>query len=135
MSIPRLITEVIRTLFKKPVTRHYPFERPELAEGFRGKPVLNIDECVGCGMCSRDCPTGAITMVFYPKVKRRAPSFDYSKCIFCYQCIDSCPWDAIKPSKEFELATTERDILKFKVSEDKVKPIERRPPKKKPWFR
>ncbi len=96
-------------LFTKPATTKYPFVKAKVADDFRGEQVFNIDLCVSCGLCSRDCPAKAIKMIEVNGKKR--PQFLLDRCIFCYQCADSCPKNAIKSSTLFELATTDKSSL------------------------
>ena len=51
-----------------------------------------IDEkCVGCGLCVKKCPQGAITFV----AKREPVILEQSKCIKCGICYGVCKFDAI----------------------------------------
>ena len=102
----------VRHIFTKPATTKYPFVKPQLAEDFRGQQVFDINLCVSCGLCSRDCPAKAIEMVEVEGKKR--PQFNLDKCIFCYQCAESCPRNAIKSSVIYELATTDKSSLVIK---------------------
>lgn len=99
-----MVKEVLSHLFKKPATSKYPFVKCEVPETFRGKQVFDINLCMSCGLCSRDCPAKAIEMVEVNGKKR--PMFHLDQCIFCYQCAEGCPRGAIKPTAIFELATT-----------------------------
>jgi hydrogenase-4 component H len=42
------------------VTLPYPFVRSAPAAGFRGRPVLDGDKCLGCGACAQVCPPRTI---------------------------------------------------------------------------
>ncbi len=55
------------------------------------------DSCMGCSLCSRKCPVGAITVTDYIPEGKKRPAFeiDHSKCIKCGACMDSCKFKAI----------------------------------------
>jgi len=114
-SIKPMMKALLSNLFKKPATCQYPLVKTEVPEGFRGKQVYNIDLCISCGLCSRDCPAKAIEMVEING--KRRPLFHLDQCIFCYQCAESCPRNAIVSSKIFELATTDKSTLVVKPEE------------------
>jgi Fe-S-cluster-containing hydrogenase component 2 len=44
---------------------------------------------VGCGVCTRVCPTGAISL------DAGTAEIDQAKCIGCYNCVQACPRGAI----------------------------------------
>jgi formate hydrogenlyase subunit 6/NADH:ubiquinone oxidoreductase subunit I len=119
-SLRPMVKALLSNLFKKPATCQYPLVKAEVPEGFRGKQVYDIDLCISCGLCSRDCPAKAIEMVEIDG--KRRPLFHLDQCIFCYQCAESCPRNAIVSSKVFELATTDKSSLVVKP-EPKVKEV------------
>ena len=55
------------------------------------------DNCMGCSLCSRKCPVGAISVTDYIPEGKKRPAFeiDHSKCIKCGACMDSCKFKAI----------------------------------------
>ncbi|MFW9834016.1 MAG: 4Fe-4S binding protein [Candidatus Thorarchaeota archaeon] len=114
MKIPRtklssIWKDVILHIFRKPVTEKYPFVKPEIVDGFRGRHIFYIDRCISCSRCERECPSNAIEMIEVDE--KKYPLFKLDRCVFCYQCAESCPKDAIEFSKDFELAGSEKSEL------------------------
>ena len=52
------------------------------------RPQADKTKCVGCGLCAKKCPQGAITIKKYPK-------FNVQSCIRCFCCQEFCPKEAI----------------------------------------
>jgi len=52
---------------------------------------IDEDNCTGCGVCLKNCPSGAIT-----GEKKQVHVIDAQKCTKCGICYDSCKFDAIK---------------------------------------
>ena len=55
-----------------------------------GKPHVNHEHCVGCGMCTRICAHSALS------VAERKANIDHSRCVGCGRCIAICPRNAIQ---------------------------------------
>jgi len=113
-----ILREVLSHVFKRPVTQRYPEVKPKVPAGFRGRQIFDINLCISCGLCARDCPAKAIEMVDVEGKMR--PLFHLDRCIFCYQCAESCPRNAIKSSEIFELASTNKSDLVVKPKENSV---------------
>ena len=110
--LPPVLKKATENTFAKPATSKYPFEKAQVQEDFRGEPVLNMEKCIGCGTCCRNCPAKAIEMVEVNG--KKYPQINLGKCVFCYQCIDTCPKKAIEHTTNFELATTDKSSLIIK---------------------
>ena len=106
---------VLKHLFMRPVTLEYPEKKRFQSAAFRGRPVVKIGEngCVGCGVCKRVCPSGAISYIRNESGKVISYTFNLEKCIFCGNCMYYCPHNAIKLTPDFELGTGDKNELKL----------------------
>ena len=53
-------------------------------------PVINADECIGCGICVDACPQEVLEV---PGGVAEAVNED--ACIACGECVEECPMGAI----------------------------------------
>jgi formate hydrogenlyase subunit 6/NADH:ubiquinone oxidoreductase subunit I len=113
----KMIEFVLQSLFKKPATVNYPFEKMEMPAKFRGKLMVHPEKCIGCLICMKDCPAKAITIKKIGE-KQFEAEIDLGKCVYCGQCVDSCPKKAIEITPEFELAQIDRNKLKIVFHEE-----------------
>ncbi len=109
-----------RYMFTKTITMHYPDDKWIAPERFRGQVALvrdprnpQEDLCVGCCLCVRVCPSGAIDMVTSLDEKQNKKRIDdhiinISRCIYCGMCAEVCPVNALINTGEYELAKYER---------------------------
>jgi len=72
--------------------------------GFRGKIAYDRENCIGCQLCYKICPTRAIEWL--PEGKK--VKVFISRCCFCAQCVDICPVNTLAMTEEFLLATYDK---------------------------
>lgn len=109
----KMMIQVLKSLIKKPFTRLYPKVRIEVEEYYKGRLNHDPKKCIYCGLCAKYCPSNAIKV----DVKNRVWSFNLGKCLFCGQCEEVCHTmpkrDAIKLTKEYELASINKKDFKI----------------------
>ena len=52
------------------------------------RPVLDLDVCVRCHHCEKNCKASCIDI--------DAGTIDHSRCVVCFDCVDSCPLGGLK---------------------------------------
>lgn len=124
MKYPKLreLKEAIKSLISRPYTSKFPFKPPiPVPKGFRGKPVFDEDECVGCGACAEVCPTGVIEVTDDKNTANRKLTQTLDLCIFCGQCHRNCITETgIELTEEYDLATYDRTSLRGEIEKKLV---------------
>ncbi len=75
------------SIFKKPETVLYPFEKKPAPAGLKGHIVIDVNQCILCGICQRTCPCDAITV----DKPNRSWEINRFQCVQCGSCIRACP--------------------------------------------
>jgi len=96
------------------VTLPYPFQPHEPEGEFRGRLVVDVEKCVGCGGCAEVCPPRCIE-ISDPSHDKRVIEFFLERCTYCARCVEVCPEDAITASKEYETATNDRNDMHIRL--------------------
>jgi formate hydrogenlyase subunit 6/NADH:ubiquinone oxidoreductase subunit I len=94
-----LFTSIFDAFWHPPETIAYPFDELVLPEGFRGAIEIHPDQCVGCGLCVRNCPTGALKLEKESKACFSLSHFP-TRCAYCGECEAVCRYDAIHHTNE-----------------------------------
>lgn len=125
----------IKAFFSPVITTQYPRAELKISPRFRGHTKLVADKenpdktpCIVCGMCEKNCPSGAIVKVEGEKKegekKKTLTSYilDFTTCSQCGICVEICPVDALAFSAEYNRAVFTREGCHF----DLVKEFEKR---------
>ena len=98
MSFLNFTSLTLPSIFKQKETLEYPFVKKEPYDGLKGKIVIDENNCILCGKCSKACPCDAIE-VSRPK---KTWAIDHFRCITCSSCIDACPKKCLSMDPEYE---------------------------------
>lgn len=109
----KIIKEAFKNFFSKPSTIEYPRRTSiNVEKDYRGRFYANLNKCIGCSLCSIECPAKAIEMKKLPenvKLKHNPrglyPVVNYMSCVFCYRCVRVCPVDAFITTPVHQLAS------------------------------
>ncbi len=106
-----MLNDIVESLFKRPFTEKYPFERRPAPERLRGKLTWNPEGCTGCGLCSKDCPSNAIELITIDKkAKRFVVEYHADRCTYCAQCVQNCRFECLSMSHDqWELAALNKE--------------------------
>ena len=81
-----------------------------------GKPYVEQELCISCGMCKKQCAHGAIS---FPDKKA---FIDENKCVGCGRCIGVCPKDAVSPRYDEALSVLNKKIAEYSLAVLKDRP-------------
>jgi NADH-quinone oxidoreductase subunit I len=110
----------IGQFFKPIVTVQYPHEALKMPARFRGHielvrdPATGKPKCFVCKLCEKACPSDCITVegVKPEGAKRKTVTYyrlDFTKCSLCGSCVEACRDNAIRFSREYNLASLSKE--------------------------
>jgi formate hydrogenlyase subunit 6/NADH:ubiquinone oxidoreductase subunit I len=108
---------ITRSLFKKPATLMYPVVPREYKEITRGHIAVDMDGCILCGICSKKCPTDAISV----DKNARTWSIQRMRCIQCSCCVDVCPKKCLLNVSTYTIPNVVKIADTFEKPDDEAK--------------
>ena len=108
----------MRSLGKKPATLMYPVIQKEWKERTRGRIEVEIDDCIFCGICSKKCPTDAITV----SRDEKRWTIERMGCIQCSCCVEVCPKKCLINEAGYTIPDTEKLVDSFVKIEKEPEP-------------
>ena len=102
---------ILGSMFKKPSTLMYPVVPREWQERTRGAVSIVGEDCIGCGICAKACPTNAI------EVDKNEGSWTIQRmqCIQCSACVDSCPKKCLNMENLYTIPDVVKVVDTFEI--------------------
>ncbi len=114
-----MLKSTLKNLFSRPVTVLYPFEKPDIPATNRGRVVWEMQKCIWCRLCEKNCPTLAITT----DKEHQTQTIARARCIACRTCVDVCPTNTISMEPKYSEAVYLRETHVYDLA---LKPFEYR---------
>ncbi len=102
-------------LFHKPATKMYPVKPLQPFPATRGVVEIDIETCILCGLCAKNCPANAIEV---DKKGERSWTINPYQCVRCGECVDRCPKNCLT------MDPFEKCVAVEKVMRKHIKPEE-----------
>ena len=121
-----MLRSSLKNLFSKPYTVRYPAEDTKVPPNSRGRVEWDMDECIFCRLCEKNCPGKAITT----DKEGKSQTIVRARCIQCRVCVDVCPKKCIYMRPEYSTPGPQLEVHVYAVGMEKFhfesKPLERK---------
>jgi len=84
---PGLSKTLMKSLVGKPATEMYPQKKKTYTPATRGKVENEIERCIFCRLCEKNCPTRALSV----SKEKNEWEIDSLRCCLCRRCVEVCP--------------------------------------------
>lgn len=118
MAIMNFSFTALKNLFSKPATEKYPAAPRQYPERSRGHIEINIDDCIMCGICSRKCMSGAITV----DRANKTWSIERMGCVQCSACVNACPKKCLSMVPGYTAPSAEKIVDSYSQPIPETKP-------------
>jgi bidirectional [NiFe] hydrogenase diaphorase subunit len=78
-----------------------------------GLVALDRDKCTGCGLCARECPSGALSISPVSEAGTFRLVFRHGDCLACGKCVKVCPEQALHLERTLEPEKLGGEVLLF----------------------
>lgn len=135
ITILKSMWVALKHLFTPSVTLQYPRKKDTLPERSRMRLFNKIEDCTGCGQCSRACPTDCIIVKAEKRGKEEPAVFasdgtaikmrtyiydiDMTLCCYCGICTFSCPTDCLVMTGDYEYSVYDKKEHIYSFAKDK----------------
>ena len=82
---PVAMAECFQKIPCNPCAKACPKKAIHVEPDINQTPQIDFDQCIGCGICQKNCEFGAVT------VTNNLASIDPEKCTNCGKCAEKCP--------------------------------------------
>ncbi|MCO7122505.1 4Fe-4S binding protein [Ihubacter massiliensis] len=83
-------------------------------EADSGELTCNLDDCIYCGLCSKNCPCEALTVDRKEKVWK----VDTDACVSCGVCVEKCPKKCLSLGGKAEASQSEEKAEKKEAKKE-----------------